>query len=69
MNEIFEKVIDYSLFQIFDKELLLKSLIVPIKKEGIYFEYFSCKESDYSLLNLQVIPREILITKDEINFF
>lgn len=69
MNKLFEKLIDYSLFKNFEEELLIKSLIIPIKKEGIYFEFFSCEDSDFSSLNLQAIAIEEKISKEDIQFF
>lgn len=69
MSKLFEKLIDYALFKSFDEKLLINSLIIPIKKEGIYFEFFSCEDSDFSSLNLQAIAIENKILKEEINFF
>lgn len=61
--------IDYEYIKTFDKELLSNSLIVPIKKDGIYFYCYYCDESNIDILTISHVFRKKLIRKDQILFF
>jgi len=61
--------IDYEYLKSFDKKLLIDSLIIPIKRDGIYFYCYYCKESDIDLLTVSHLLRKKSISKQEILFF
>jgi general secretion pathway protein E len=61
--------IDYEYLKSFDKKQLIDSLIIPMKKDGIYFYCYYCNESNIDLLTVSHIFRKKLINKQEILFF
>ena len=66
---ILNEIIDYNLVDSFDIDFLRENLILPIKKDGIFFDIFSCIESDIDLLKNGNIIREKRLKKESILFF
>lgn len=67
--KIYDFLIDYDLVSSFDISLLKKALVLPIKKEGMYFNYFCCNETNFELLEIKDIKKEIYLKKEDISFF
>ena len=67
--KIYDVLIDYEFVKSFDLSSLKESLILPIKKDGIYIDTFVCEESNSNIFNETCIFREKKISKDEILFF
>lgn len=68
MKEI-DYIVDYDLVDSFENRLLIKNLILPIKKEGVYFDCFCCKESNLDFLEDKNIVRKKELEKETILFF
>lgn len=69
MSSIYQKVIDYIYLSSFDNNVLKRDLIVPIKKDGIYIEVFSCEESNLEDFESSCIIKKIKIEKKHVEFF
>lgn len=65
----YDFVIDYNFVNSFDINLLKKSLVLPIKKDGIYIECFCCKSSNTSFLEADNIVKKVTLKKEEVEFF
>lgn len=68
MNSL-NTIIDYELIDSLDIEFLKNNLILPIKKDGIFFNIFSCTNSNIKALEDGNIIREKELNKEEILFF
>lgn len=66
---LYKYLIDYEYVNSFEISSLKKALVLPISNDGIYCKFFVCKNSDYSLLELNLIVEEIEIEQKEIEFF
>ncbi len=67
--KIFNELIDYSYIETFDIKILEKSLILPIKSNGIYFKCYICEESNLELLELDTLVRSMYLKKRRFYFF
>ncbi|WP_321311910.1 GspE/PulE family protein [Halarcobacter sp.] len=65
----FDFIIDYSFLNNYDINTLKENLIIPLKKEGIYFDCLYCDKSNLEFLKDTSIIRKKLILKEDILFF
>ncbi|AXH13007.1 GspE/PulE family protein [Halarcobacter bivalviorum] len=66
---LYKHLINYDYVNSFEISSLKKALVLPISNDGIYCKFFVCKNSDHSLLALNLIIEEIEIEQKEIEFF
>jgi general secretion pathway protein E len=67
--KIYDEIIDFNFLSGFDIFLLEKSLVLPIKQDGIYFKCFVCEESQIEKLKINSVIKSYKIKKNDIEFF
>lgn len=67
--KIYDEIIDYTFVNSFDLNLLKEVLVLPIKKDGIYSKFFTCKDSNLDLLETHNIKKRFVIQKEKIELF
>lgn len=64
-----EEEIDFDYLSSYDQELLKRSLLIPLKSDGLYKKCYCCEESNLDYLQSNQLLKYINIKREQIEFF